>query len=199
MADTAVFEARAAARRWLLALTVATVAGAAPAHQDQFAPSVALAERQLPLLGSGVLRYGLVFDVYAAALYGPPTVSAEELLIGDTAKRLELRYYRRIRSEQIVAAAETVLRRQLGEHRFEALRPALNAWHEGLRDVGPGDRYALEYDGRALHLRFNDRLVVSSTDPRLAAAYFGIWLADQPIDDELRQQLLSADGSRGRG
>lgn len=174
-----------------LALTLA--APTASAHQELFQPRVVTGERALPLLGSGVLRFGRLIDVYAAALYAPPAADARAVLAAGTPKRLELYYYRRIAREQIIDAAETMLRKQLGESGFGALRPTLDAWHSGLRGVEQGDRYALEYDGLQLRLLHNDRLVARSEDARLAAAYFGIWLDEPAISPRLRAELLRTD------
>lgn len=175
----------------LLCLLLLTGPGAV-ASQPPFAPQVAVGERQLELLGNGVLRFGLLVDVYAAALYGD---SGTEVLADDRVKRLDLHYYRSIERAQIIAAAEKVLRKQLGEEAFNKLRPALGDWHEALRGVEPGDRYVMEYDGTEIRLSLNGSLVARSQDRRLAAAYFGIWLDERPISSRLRQQLLSAENT----
>jgi hypothetical protein len=151
-----------------------------------------MGDRQLKLLGSGVLRYGFLVDVYAAALYSDGGADVAEVLADDQAKRLELIYYHAIERDQIVTAAEKVMRNQLGEEAFARLRPALLRWHEALRGVEPGDRYVLEYDGTEIRLILNGKLVARSRDPELATAYFGIWLDEEPISPSLRRQLLRA-------
>lgn len=176
----------------LLLLLVLTNSGAL-ASQPPFAAQVTVGERQLELLGSGVLRFGLLVDVYAAALYADGGV--DEVLADDQAKRLELHYFRAIEREQIVAAAEKVLRQQLGEDAFKDLQPALHRWHESLSGVAAGDRYVMEYDGKEMRLSLNGEVVARSQDLRLAAAYFGIWLNEKPISPRLRKQLLRAGTS----
>lgn len=143
------------------------------------------------LRGEGVLRYAFVIDVYRARLYTPTHVQAERVLSDDVAKRLELTYFTDIEREILVEAANTVLARQLPTRLLEALAPELEALHAAYRDVEPGDQYTLVYSpGDGGRLMLNDEEVFRIEDNRVAQAYFGIWLGEEPISRSLRRKLL---------
>jgi hypothetical protein len=59
-------------------------------------------------------------------------------------------------------------------------------------DVVAGDRYALTYrPDLGTELSKNGRHLRTIPGADFAAAYFGIWLGDAPLDDALRDQLLA--------
>jgi hypothetical protein len=81
----------------------------------------------------------------------------------------------------------------------EALRDRLAHLHAHYEDVEPGDRYALTYlPGVGTELSKNGRrlAVVSGSD--FAAAYFSMWLGDDPIDAGLRDALRNGLSERAR-
>lgn len=162
-----------------------TVAGA------QFAPAASLAERRLPLAGTGIARYGYFIKVYAAALYAPEGVGAPALLSGEHPLRLEIHYLRELEAKVLAEAAEKVLERQLPAALFQELRPRIDRFHGFYQDVAEGDRYAMEYvPGAGTTLLRNGRPVGSVEGADFAAAYFGIWLGGDPLSEDLRTALL---------
>jgi acyl-CoA synthetase (AMP-forming)/AMP-acid ligase II len=59
------------------------------------------------------------------------------------------------------------------------------------RDVKPGDRYSLTYlPGRGTELALNGKPLIVIEGADFAAAYFGIWLGREPIDENLKRDLL---------
>ena len=179
--------------RTLLALALTLASQPLLANSDlhlreaAFAPQVAQLERK----NQAVLTY-LWADVYAAALYTPNGISPREAVNGPHAKRLELYYFRDIARSDVIKAAWLTLERQLDTHRLAALREELDALHATFRDIRPGDRYALDYDReRGLRLLRNGETAFRSTNPELADAYLGIWLAPDGLSDKLREQLLA--------
>lgn len=59
------------------------------------------------------------------------------------------------------------------------------------KDVKPGDRYFLTYlPGRGTELALNGTPLIVIEGSDFAAAYFGIWLGREPIDDKLKRDLL---------
>lgn len=157
----------------------------------RFEPQVEAGDHTLVLRSLGLLRYRAVFKGYVAALYAEQGVAPEDIL-GDVPKRLELEYFWAIDGAKFGPAAETVLRRTLDPAAFARLAPELERLHRAYEDVAPGDRYALTYlPGRGLELARNGVPKVVVRGAELAAAYFGLWLGSQPLDDALRDQLLS--------
>lgn len=175
----------------LLANALASPATMREVQGVSFPTKVEMPRGEMPLRGAGTLRYGLFFKVYVAALYAHPG-PARDLLQAGTSRRLEIEYFVDIDAERIAALAERQLRGQLSDVAWQRLAPRVQAWHLHFRDVRAGDRYAMQYSDRSLTLSLNGELVASVPDPELAAAYFGLWLGDQPIDADLRRALLGS-------
>lgn len=184
------------ARLLLAALAFTGVSGGAGATDSaHFAPAAPVADRQLPLRGTGVLNWGLFFRVYSAALYAPP-VDPAGLLAEGSPRRLEIAYFVDIEARQMTDFATARLQEQLGDSAWQRLAPRVREWHAAFRTVRPGDRYVMAYDGEVLTLSLNDRLLARHADGELAAAYFGLWLGDRPIDAGLRAALLGETTDR---
>lgn len=182
-------------RRWRqLALAtsllgVSHAAWPAPLELDgvRFAAEATAPSGTLPLRGAGTLRVGVVFKVYTAALYAPPGVAPVD---AQTPRRLEIHYFVDLAADEIAAYAEDHLRSRLTVEDWRRLAPRVRAWHRAMRDVRDGDRYAMQYAGGRLSLELNGERLVEVADPELAAAYFGIWLGERPLDAGLRRALL---------
>ncbi len=159
-------------------------------EQVSFAQQVTIGGRSVPLRNAALLRHLLVIKAYVAALYLPAAVPPEEAL-GDHPKRLEISYLVPIRGTDFDKGAQPVLRRQLSPDQLARLQERLNRLNAAYRDVKPGDRYALTYlPGHGTELSLNGKPLITIEGADFAAAYFGIWLGPQPIDQQLKQTLL---------
>jgi hypothetical protein len=159
-------------------------------REANFAAQATLERASLERKNQSVLRY-LWVDVYAAALYAEPMVSATQTLDRQRSKRLELYYFREIQRDEVIEAAWTTLSRQHDTATLARLRSDLNALHASFLDIDPGDRYALNYTAASgLSLERNGKIAFTSTDPELASVYLGIWLAPNGLSDSLRSSLL---------
>jgi hypothetical protein len=140
------------------------------------------------LQGAGILKWGLWFDLYAAAYYVDEANPRK--------RRLEIEYFVPIEAEQIRTAAERHLLKQQDADLVAMLKPALDRLHDALRDVDKGDRYALTLDGdQTLILQRNGNEVLRVHEPELGKAYLNLWLGENPLDEDLRLSLLG-DESR---
>lgn len=147
---------------------------------------------RLDLAGSGSATYRVVITVYAAALYAPPGTAPGRILDASTPRRLVIHYFHDIRAEQIIAAAMTVLNRQLPRDRWNALSDRIERFHGWYGAVSDGDRYTLTYrPGAGTSLSLNGRQLGTINGADFARAYFGIWLAPEPLSSRLRADLLS--------
>lgn len=156
----------------------------------RFAESASAAGERLRLHGFGLLRYKVLFRAYVAALYLGEDTSPEEVL-SDIPKRLEIEYFWPIAGEDFGRAADTLLEQRLAPQALAALRPRLDELHALYTDVEPGDRYSLTYaPGAGTELALNGRRLGSVPGGDFAAAYFSLWLGEEPLDTKLRDQLL---------
>ena len=168
------------------------ISGAARAIEDvSFQESVSIDNQQVPLRGAALLRWLKIFKVYVAALYLPENVPANEVL-ADIPKRLEISYLVDIPGPDFGKGAEAVLERHHSASELARLRSRIDQLNAVYRDVKPGDRYALTYvPGQGTELSFNGEPLVTIEGADFSAAYFGIWLGKDPIDQEMRRQLIN--------
>lgn len=146
---------------------------------------------RLTLRGVSLLKVGVIFRVYWAALYVEDGVPTGRVL-DDVAKRLEIYYLRPIRAKDIVKTGNQILRRQLTEDEWRAVRDRVEAINRFYRDVRAGDRYTLTYvPGRGSTLSFNGQPIGVIEGADFARAYFGIWLDPRTDFPEFRERLLA--------
>ncbi|MDJ0851780.1 MAG: chalcone isomerase family protein [Myxococcota bacterium] len=176
----------------LLALALAPVASRAGTIEGvRFAERINAGGTELELSSLALLRYKVLFKAYVAALYLPDGTSPEASL-ADVPKRLEIEYFWPIDGEKIGMAGEQILARNVSDETLAALRPRLDAIDALYQDIEPGDRYALTYlPGTGTELAKNGEPLGVIPGADFSAAYFAIWLGDDPIDASLRDQLLS--------
>lgn len=175
-----------------LALSIGAPSGAAARTVEgvSFAPSVRVGEEHLRLHRAALLRWKGLLKVSVAGLYLAPDVAPDRVL-DDVPKRLEIEYLRGFEAQDFVRSTVTLVQRNVTPERFAALRPALAQLSSLYRDVAPGDRYALSYvPGLGTELSWNGRRLGVVEGPELAQAVFSIWLGPDPLDRELRADLL---------
>jgi len=193
--------------RWILSLALALVAATAVAKPAgtvelegvRFADRLELDGRGFAVNCLALLRYKRVFRAYVAALYLGDGVSPAQVL-GDVPKRLELSYFWDLEGDDIGKAGDEMLARNVDAETLTRLRPRLERLNALYEDVKPGDRYSLTYlPGVGTELALNDtrKGVIEGAD--FAAAYFRIWLGDNPIDASFRDELLHCEAARRRG
>ena len=164
----------------------------------RFAAQAETGSSPLDLYGAGVLRYRGLIRAYAAALYLGPGTSVEHAL-DDVPKRLDIEYFWSIEAADFASAADLLLARTEPADRLAALRERLEYLHARYEDVEPGDRYALTYlPGVGTELSKNGRRLAVVAGADFAAAYFAMWLGDDPIDARLRDALRTRISERAR-
>jgi hypothetical protein len=140
----------------------------------------------LKLQGAGLLKWGIWFDVYAAAYYEGESSPQN--------RKLVIEYFMPIEVGQIRSAAEAHLSKQLEPEQFAQLKPALDRLHAAMQDVTQGDRYALILNAdRELILKRNEAEVLRLNEPGLGEAYLNMWLGEDPLDKKLRLSLLGIE------
>lgn len=155
-----------------------------------FADSTTIGGKPVPLRNAALLRYLKVIKAYVAALYLPEGVTAEDVL-SDVPKRLEISYLVSIKGTDFDKGAAPVLERNQTPAERAGLQRRIDRINAAYKDVRPGDRYSLTYlPGRGTELALNGTPLILIEGADFAAAYFGIWLGREPIDDKLKRNLL---------
>ena len=173
------------------AITMAIAIWCGTIHANQF---VEMKEARFPtqkdyatgtfsLQGAGILKWGIWFDVYAAAYYQDQ--------VNPQNQRLMIHYFVPVKAQQIKSAAEKHLLKQHGERFYHRIKTALNDLHGAMRDVTAGDSYTLNlYQDRELVLELNGQVIYHQSDPELGKTYLNLWLGKNPLDENLKLSLL---------
>jgi hypothetical protein len=155
-----------------------------------FADSVTIGGSPVPLHNAALLRYLKLIKAYVAALYLPEGVTPENVL-ADIPKRLEINYLVSIKGTDFGKGAEPTLKLNQTPAELAKLRSRIDRINAIYRDVKPGDRYALTYlPGRGTELALNGTPLTVIEGADFAAAYLGIWLGRDSIDNTLKRDLL---------
>ncbi|TDO06725.1 chalcone isomerase family protein [Halomonas ventosae] len=180
--------------RGALLLTALTIAAPAMAEAVEvkgarFAANLEIDGRRYERIGYGLFRY-LMWDAYAGAYYqarGFPRPAPQS----DVPRRLVLEYFHAIEAEEFAKATRKSLRKAFDDNAaYTKLSEPLATFNERYRDVIPGDRYALGWDDDRLTLALNGETLFEGDDLALANALFGIWLGEDPLDEDFRDDLL---------
>ncbi|MCI0510683.1 chalcone isomerase-like protein [Chromohalobacter marismortui] len=159
---------------------------------ESFSDASTLGDDELVLQGTGTASY-MFWDIYDAALYAPADASREAIIDAEVPMSLLLEYRRAVDVADIRKATWAALDKQYKAQARAALRPRIEAIQNAMVDVTEGDRYRLDWAPEVprLSLTLNGNTRFVSDDARLARAYFGIWLDEPPLSQELRDALLS--------
>lgn len=175
-----------------LILAIASTVFAVEIKGVRFAERLPVQSTDLHLAGVAVLKWAMLFDVYAGAFY-LPVGQDPSAWTADVAKRLELSYFREIPGQGFADASIELLRKNLPPKAYAAIEERLIAFCALFQDVKPGDRYSITYHPQTgTELRLNDQILGSAPGADFAVAYFGIWLGDKPISTGFRDKLLKS-------
>ena len=149
--------------------------------------------------GSFRYVYAMLFTLYDLTLYtdAAPQSSPAEVLNGQHSMRLEFTYLRTIKKSIILEAAEKMLDRNLSAIEFSSIEDRIEQLNAAYTTVRRGDQSALSYqNGHGTTLEINGQPIITIPGDDFAPLYFRIWLGDQPISKEMRDQLLKYKKSR---
>lgn len=170
---------------WLVPFAMAS---SVTENGESFARIVEEAGQRYTLIGSGVFRY-MIWTAYAGAYYQLEGETQPQPL-SNTPRRLELAYFHAIEASDFAEATEKTLQDTLTLYEFNQIEAPLERLNQRYRDVVPGDRYLLSWNGEQLRLSLNGEVLIEEQSADFASAMFSIWLGEQPLDDDFRDALL---------
>jgi hypothetical protein len=180
---------------WLLVVLLVLTTGSGQAGEIQgvrFNETAVVGQAELTLKGVAVLKWAMLFDVYAGGFYLPEAIPGAQWT-SDVPKKLELSYFREIEAKGFAEASDQLLQENLDPSVYQALLERLQTFYRFFRDVSPGDRYSINYlPGYGTELRLNGQVMGSVPGHDFALAYFGLWLGDDPINTGFRNTLLGS-------
>jgi len=185
---------------WALALLSALPLQAQAAVEVRgikFADTTTVAGQALQLNGAGV-RVKVIIDVYAAGLYvGKRDASAQALVSQPGAKSMQIVLLRELTGEEFADAMVKGFRKNNSEADVTRFQPRLDELRKTMVAFGTVKK------GTAIQLNFvpgaGSRTLVDGAQKGadipgddFYAALLKIWLGTKPVDDDLKEGLLSA-------
>jgi len=160
-----------------------------------FPGSYTASQVTLKLRGAAMLRWAMMVDLYAGALYLPEDVPSQKWP-EDVPKLLELSYFREIPAKGFVESSQDHLQSTLSPDYLGQIQSRLRQLYLLFQDVGPGDRYTLSYQPEVgTSLSLNGKVLGTIPGVDFAAAYFSIWLGEKPLNKKFRDQVLGFSAS----
>lgn len=178
----------------LVHLWVVQAAAAVNIEGVNFEQRRQVADAELQLTGTALLRWALLFDVYVGGFYLPEG-QADSSWTDDVPKVLEIAYLRNFKAEDFSSSSDQLLRKNLPPENYSALVERLHVFYQLFRDIKKGDRYSLVYHPAiGTELQLNGKALGRVAGHDFAVAYFGLWLGPNPIDETFRDRLLRERG-----
>jgi len=178
----------------LLACAAPFAAASEPPHTAPLRASEDAQETILQRRGSGLLRWKWLVRLYHASLYLAPSAADA---VSAAPKRLRMDYLHDFSQAEMVYATEQTIGRNIDATTLLALQPSLAKWNALYPGIKGGD--CLEFDhlaGGTLIMRHNGTVLGSLVDEVFAQALFAIWIGTNPVDQDLREKLISAPRQR---
>lgn len=134
-------------------------------------------------LSSTRFKVSGLFHVFDATFRAPFDAINRDPL-DEFPKELEFEYARKINSEQLVGAAEKILKKSIPSAKLAEIESQIEALNAAYRDVGRGDRYTLRYEpGQGTSLLLNGEVIHETPGDDFHRIYFSIWLGpESPFD-----------------
>lgn len=176
--------------RILLALLVALPAVAKERDGVVAPPVIEVSGKQLHLMGMG-LRKKLWFKVYLASLYVEDTTDDPARVIGsDQVKRVQMNMLRDLERGKIVEAVQQGFERNSGPD-MPRLQGRLDQFLKAIPDLKSGQTIVITYaPGRGTVVKAGGGEEITVPGKDFADALFSVWLGKQPVDDELKREML---------
>ena len=146
--------------------------------------------QRLTLRGVGLLKYLVMINAYVGGFYLEENTLISEKFT-EVERRIELHYFHAISSGDFAKATSKIIKRNVSPNRYEKLYPFIQQMNDLYLDVKPGDRYAATYiPGKGTELALNGKPLGIVPGGDFSKAFFGIWLGDNPLNENFRDALL---------
>ena len=152
-----------------------------------FADSADLAGVTVPLRGTALQRWKVVFRVHTTGWWQDPATAVE----ADVAKRLELHYFHDISVADFITATDLGFKRQCSDVEFQALKPRIDRWNALYANIKEGQRYRITYiPGSGTELAKDGVSLGTIEGADFGKYMIGIWIGEKPVEAGHRKDLI---------
>lgn len=153
--------------------------------------TIELQGKPLTLSGAGI-RSKFFMDLYVSSLYNQESLPAGELMEGQTATTIQLDIISSmITSEKMTASMEDGFAQSAGKH-LPQLKEQISQFTQAFSaPVSEGDTFQIvSIPGQPVELIKNGTKLVAVEGELFRSVLLGIWLGDDPLDDDLKEEML---------
>ena len=178
----------------VLAIIIATSLNAQTKVAGYAMPNTVLANGKTLVMNGGGMREKLIFDLYVGVLYlESKSTDANKIIADDKSMAIKLRITSGMidtenMTEAILEGFEKSTGGKTASLKKDIDRLIKNGFSE---EIVKGDVFDLIYvPGKGTILAKNNKVLVNIKGLAFKKALFGIWLCDEPADDDLKENML---------
>lgn len=175
-----------------LALLLSSPLMAAEVGGVKLADKAPVAGKELVLNGAGI-RTKVVFKVYVASLYLPAKAGDLAGVLAASPRRVQLNLLRDLSADDLAEALADGIKETSSAEQVAAVKPQTDQLLSIMRSVGQaktGDVVTMDFIGGETRIAFNGQPKGSIAGEPFNAALMRIWLADKPVQADLRRAML---------
>ncbi len=149
----------------------------------------------LALNGLGI-RYKFFFKIYIAALYlQEKSRDVKSVVETDAPKRMTMHFlYEEVEKEKLVDGWNEGFENNLSSEKLNSLKSRIDQFNSYFESMKSGEVIYLDYlpgKGTRVIIKGTEKGIVEGLD--FNQALLSIWLGDEPVGEELKQQLLGVE------
>ncbi len=178
----------------LMALLLSLSAAAAEVGGVKLDDKASLGGKDLVLNGAGI-RTKVVFKVYVASLYLPAKAATLAGVLAANPRRVQLNMLRDLSADDLAGALADGIKETSSAEQAGAVKAQTEQLLAILKSVGQaktGDVMTLDFVGGETRISFNGQAKGTIAGEPFNAALMRIWLADKPVQADLRKAMLGA-------
>jgi len=153
---------------------------------------ISLGGKELVLNGAGI-RTKLVFKVYVASLYLPAKAGDLAGVLAASPRRVQLNLLRDLSADELAGALADGIKETSSAEQVAAVKTQTEQLLSIMKSVGQaktGEVVTMDFVGGETRIAFNGQAKGSIAGEPFNAALMRIWLADKPVQPDLRKALL---------
>jgi long-chain acyl-CoA synthetase len=155
---------------------------------------ISLGGKELVLNGAGI-RTKLVFKVYVASLYLPAKAGDLAGVLVANPRRVQLNLLRDLSADELAGALADGIKDTSSAEQVAAVKTQTEQLLSIMKSVGQaktGDVVTMDFLGGETRIAFNGQAKGAIAGEPFNAALMRIWLADKPVQPDLRKAMLGA-------
>lgn len=153
---------------------------------------ISLGGKELVLNGAGI-RTKLVFKVYVASLYLPAKAGDLAGVLAANPRRVQLNLLRDLSADELAGALADGIKDTSSAEQAAAVKAQTEQMLSIMKSVGQaktGDVVTMDFVGGETRIAFNGQAKGAIGGDAFNAALLRIWLADKPVQPDLRKAML---------